>query len=59
LTRHLLPYEDIVHNVGYPVHFDNRKILRDLMPGGFIPARQTFEEMYDQMVEFGLLKRGN
>ena len=54
-----LSYEDIAYNVGYPTLFRNEKIIKDLLPEGFIPPATTFADMYDNLQQVGIISKNN
>lgn len=54
-----LTLADIQHNVGYRMKFSNEKLKRDLMPEAMISPRDMARDMYDSLVEHGLVSKSN
>jgi hypothetical protein len=54
-----LTLADIQHNVGHRIRFSNDKLKRDLISEDLISPRDMARDMYDSLVEHGLISKSN
>lgn len=41
------------------MHFNTERVQQDLLPDGFIDPKQTFSDMYDNLVVAKIIPEGN